>query len=169
MSLGIHCYISEMLQFLGTTLTEVWKKSYLSNDTRDGRLPTQSPFEMHSMQVRLASHLSRHFVETLDRILGATGCIQGLAQTLLNCGAEIIKFPARYLLETERFRCVLICPLESLPMKLPRAVDSCGVAFGLEHARATVLHPHSCGTPCASSQQEDTYMPGRNVSGDVSV
>jgi len=108
---------------------------------------------MLSAQVRLASHLSRHFVETLDRILGATGCIQGLTQTLLNRGAEIIKFPARYLLETdERFRCVLIFPLESPPMKPRTAVDLCGVAFGLWHARTTLLRPRSRSTLSVSFQ-----------------
>jgi hypothetical protein len=54
---------------------------------------------MLTMQVS-PLQFTRHLVETLDRILGATCCIQGFTQTLSNRDVEIIKFPSGYLSET---------------------------------------------------------------------
>ena len=52
-------------------------------------------------------------------------------------------------------------------MRPPRVLDSDGVAFGLVHARTIVLHPRSRDSPCARFQGEGTYMPVRNVSGNI--
>ena len=57
--------------------------------------------------------------------------------------------------------------LGSLPVRPPRTLDSHGIAFGLVHARTTVLHPRSRCAPRASSQGGDAYMPAGNVSGGV--
>ena len=67
-------------------------------------LLTMNPSEMLTRQVRHLSCFIRHLMETFDRILCATCCIQSLAQTLLNCGVEIIKFPSEYLSDSEWFR-----------------------------------------------------------------
>ena len=72
---------------------------------RDEPPLTQNPFELVTVQACLLPQFTSHLVETLDRILGATRCIQGFTQTLLNRGAEIIEFPSGYLLETERSIC----------------------------------------------------------------
>ena len=58
---------------------------------------TKSPFRAFTVEVHISSEFSRHSVETLDRILRATRCMQRFAQTLSNCGVEIIKFPSGYL------------------------------------------------------------------------
>ena len=65
--------------------------------TRDAVSLTKSPFRVFTAQVHISSQFSRHLVETLDRILRATPCMQSFAQTLSNCGVEVIKFPSRYL------------------------------------------------------------------------
>ena len=65
--------------------------------TRDAIPLTKSPFRALTAQVRIPSWFSSHLVETLDRILRATRCMQSFAQTLPNYDVEIIKFPSGYL------------------------------------------------------------------------
>jgi len=103
---------------------------------------TQHPFPMFTMQASRTSQFIRHLVETLDRIFGAVRRIQGFTQILSNHGGKIIKFPSRYLLGTERFGYAAIHPLGGLPMISQKAVDSCGIAVGLEHARTTGAISH---------------------------
>jgi len=42
--------------------------------------------------------------------------------------------------------------------------NSWGIAFRLEHARTTILHPRSRRFPAENFQTEDTYMPFASVS-----
>jgi hypothetical protein len=52
-------------------------------------------------------------------------------------------------------------------MTPPRAIDSCGAVFGLVHARTIVSHARSRYSPSENFQEEDAYMPGRDISGDI--
>ena len=52
-------------------------------------------------------------------------------------------------------------------MRPPRVVDPHRVAFGLVHARTTVLHHRSRCAPFGNCRGEDTYMPVGNVIGDI--
>ena len=86
-----------MLQFLQAALLEVWQEKLRQHDDTRARRLTKSPFRVFAVQVHSSSKFSGHLVETLDRILRATRCVQRFAHTLSNCHVEIIKFPSRYL------------------------------------------------------------------------
>ena len=99
-----------------------------------------------------------HFKKRFACLLRATHHIKCFTKALPNCEIKIVKFPSRYLTKREvSFDSFQLYPLASLPVRPPRALDSCDAILGFVHIRTIQLLSHSCCSPYASFQQEDTY------------
>ena len=109
-----------------------------------------------------------HVEKRFGCILHATRCIESVAQILLNRNVDSLEFPSGYL---SGMVTVIHMSLngwkKSLLAKRQRDQALRRTAFALVHAQITVSHAHRNWPPCASVREEDTYMPTRDVSGNI--